>query len=283
MPDSRGDPVEAFVPGHITGFFSAHPADDPDRAGSRGAGITLSHGVTVRVEPARTSQIRLDDSPITVPPVARVLEALDVTARVSVTTEVPLGAGFGASGAMALGTALAANERFGCRRSENALISIAHRAEVLSGTGLGDVVAQARGGVPIRLEPGAPSSNEMDGIPAAGTIEYLAFGKLDTATVLEGNLAEITRAGSRALRRVVDEPTLETFMAASRAFAGESDLLSDRLAGVISAVEDHGGMASMAMLGKTVFAPGSGLSDAGFEPVRCSIHDAGATLVARSD
>ncbi|ELK56061.1 hypothetical protein D320_01323, partial [Haloferax sp. BAB-2207] len=35
------DDATAFVPGHVTGFFSAHPDDDPAVAGSRGAGLTL--------------------------------------------------------------------------------------------------------------------------------------------------------------------------------------------------------------------------------------------------
>ena len=47
---SDGDAATAFAPGHVTGFFSAHPDDDPTKAGSRGAGITLSEGVTVRLE-----------------------------------------------------------------------------------------------------------------------------------------------------------------------------------------------------------------------------------------
>lgn len=42
----------AFVPGHVTAFFSAHSAERPVAAGSRGAGVTLTDGVTVRVSAA---------------------------------------------------------------------------------------------------------------------------------------------------------------------------------------------------------------------------------------
>ena len=102
----------AFVPGHVTGFFSAHPDDDPTKAGSRGAGLTLTDGVDVTLEPATETTVVLDGTEIDVDPVATVLETLDATARVEANSQLPLGAGFGVSGAMALGTALAANRVF---------------------------------------------------------------------------------------------------------------------------------------------------------------------------
>ena len=49
--ERSGDPTRAFVPGHVTGFFSVHPHDDPRRAGSRGAGIALADGVAVGLTP----------------------------------------------------------------------------------------------------------------------------------------------------------------------------------------------------------------------------------------
>jgi pantoate kinase len=48
---------------------------------------------------------------------------------------------------------------------------------------------------------------------------------------------------------------------------------------VVRDVSAAGGEASMAMLGETVFALDTGLSDAGYEPEVCRLHDAGATLV----
>ncbi|ELZ89928.1 pantoate kinase [Haloferax sulfurifontis] len=275
------DDATAFVPGHVTGFFSAHPADDPAVAGSRGAGLTLSHGVTVTVEPAQETTVSLDGEAVEMPPVADVLRALGVTAAVDAESDLPLGAGFGVSGAMALGTALAANAVFGCGRSENELVTLAHVAEVRAGTGLGDVVAQARGGMPVRVEPGAPDYGRMDGIPARPEIEYVAFGGLSTADVLSGDTAALTAAGETALEALRAEPTLDRFVAESRLFARDAGLLTDRVEAAIDDVRAAGGDGSMAMLGETVFAVGSGLSDAGYDPERCRVHPAGATL--RSD
>ena len=275
----QGEPVYAFVPGHVTGFFSSHPHEDPERAGSRGAGVTLTDGVTVEIVPGAEGGTRLNGTPISIEPVERVLDTLSVTARVDATTELPLGAGFGVSGAMALGTALAANEAFDRRLSENDLVTVAHGAEVRSGTGLGDVVAQAHGGIPIRLDPGAPEYNRLDGVPAGTRVEYLTFGELSTESVLSGDNERLTEAGLESLSMLVEEPTLSTFAYASRRFAREADLLTNRVRAVINDVSDAGGEASMAMLGHTVFALGTGLSDAGYDPQVCHTHTAGASLL----
>jgi pantoate kinase len=269
----------AFVPGHVTGFFSAHPADDPATAGSRGAGLTLSDGVTVRVEPADEIAISLNGSTVPMEPVERVLGSLGVEARVLADTDLPVGAGFGVSGAMALGTALAANAAFGLARSENDLVRAAHVAEVESGTGLGDVVAQARGGIPIRLEPGAPGRGLLDGIPARARVEYVTFGELSTEAVLSGDTERLSAAGGEALSKLIEEPTLPRFMSLSRRFARDAGLLTDDVAEAIDAAADAGGSASMAMLGRTAFALGTGLSDVGYDAVACSTHPTGATLL----
>ena len=268
----------AFVPGHVTGFFSTHPEDDPVKAGSRGAGLTLTDGVTVTVRAAAQSTIELDGEPIDVEPVRTVLDALRASAHVETESDLPLGAGFGVSGAMALGTAFAVNRVFDRRLSVNELVTIAHGAEVQAGTGLGDVVAQARGGVPIRLEPGAPQYNVLDGVPARARVEYVSFGELSTEEVLSGDTEVLSEAGRRALSRLVEEPTLSSLLYASRRFAREAELLTPSVSEAIQDVAAVDGQASMAMLGDTVFALGTGLSDAGYEPSVCGTHPAGAMI-----
>jgi pantoate kinase len=271
--------VTAFVPGHVTAFFSAHPADDPAVAGSRGAGVTLSHGVRVRVEPAAERAVTLDGLTVEMAPVEDVLDALGVEARVEAVSDLPIGTGFGVSGATALGTALAANEAFDCRRTENELVALAHVAEVKAGTGLGDVVAQARGGAPIRLDPGGPGHGTLDGLPARPRVEYLTFGELSTEAILSGDTTDLTAAGEAALDELLEDPSVSTLMAGARRFARDADLLTDRVGEAIRAVDDAGGDAAMAMLGETVFATGTGLTDAGYDARVCEVHPAGATVV----
>ena len=163
--------------------------------------------------------------------------------------------------------------------SEDELVTVAHGAEVQAGTGLGDVVAQARGGMPLRLEPGAPAHGRMDGIPSGPRrVEYLALGQLSTEEVLSGDTEALSAAGERAIAAVAGDPTVGQFMQSARRFAREAGLLTDELTDVVTAVSDAGGEASMAMLGETVFALDTGLSDAGYDPAVCEVHRAGAVL-----
>lgn len=298
------DRVEAFVPGHVTGFFTVDRDDDPTKTGSRGAGLTLSEGVTVRVSPANERTVELNGTAVEMAAAERVLRTLDADAVVHAETDLPVGAGLGVSGGVTLGTALAVNAVFDRGLSENELATIAHGAEVEAGTGLGDVVAQLRGGVPIRLEPGGPQYGVLDGIPTQTRVEFVSFGELPTPEVFGGPEdgddpgtddtaaprtpaaaagedpeAFVTRKGQQALSTVVKEPTLPTLVYASRRFARETGLLTERSRDTITAVSEAGGEASMAMLGDTVFALGTGLSDAGYEPRVTNTSTAGATLL----
>ncbi|MEF8841484.1 MAG: sugar kinase [Haloarculaceae archaeon] len=278
------DEATASVPGHLTGFSGVHRADDPTEAGAAGGGIVVADGVRVTVRPAEEGDftIGLNGDPVEFGAVSRVLRALRVPgARVEAETPLVPGAGFGVTGALGLGTALAANVVFGRALSENELVTVAHGAEVQAGTGLGDVVAQARGGLPLRLEPGAPAHNRTDGIPARGRVEYLALdGPAEVDAELPPPEESDLRSGAagRALSAAVQEPTIQTFMRASRRFAREADLLTDGTREVVEAVNRAGGEAAVAAGGPTVFALGTGLSDADYDPEITGIDVAGARM-----
>ncbi|WP_276271096.1 pantoate kinase [Haloarcula litorea] len=274
--------ARAFVPGHVTGFFTVDRAEDPTETGSRGGGLALSDGVAVTVAPASETRVELNGERVEMAAVERVLGALRADARVTAETPLPLGSGFGVSGAMALGTALAANAALDRGLSDNELVTVAHGAEVQAGTGLGDVVGQARGGVPLRLEPGGPEHNYVDAVPARARVEYHTLGELSTAAVVGDDTDDLTAAGERALSAVVREPTLSTFFRASRRFSREAGLLTDDVRAVVEAVTEAGGDATMAMLGETVVALGTGLTDAGYDASVCEIHPPGATVETES-
>jgi len=272
--------ARAFVPGHVTGFFSVHPDDDPVVAGSRGAGLALSEGVTVEaVATANERRVELNGEPVEMPAVTGVLDRLGIDARVVAETELPISAGFGVSGASALGTALALGAATAGGHTERELVAAAHASEVEAGTGLGDVVGQARGGMPIRLEPGAPPNGYLDGLPARPRVEYVTFGGLDTATVIGGDTETLSRAGEDALATLRESPTVETFMRAARRFSREAGLQTDEVRAAIEDVQAVGGEAAMAMLGRTVFALDDGLSRAGYDDARRCRVSPGASLV----
>jgi pantoate kinase len=139
-------------------------------------------------------------------------------------------------------------------------------------------VRDARGGLPIRLEPGGPRHGALDGLPARPRVEYVTFGELSTETVLSGDTDRLSAAGEDALDELLAEPTVDQFINTSREFAADAGLLTDDVSEAISAVETAGGQAAMAMLGRTVFAIGTGLSDAGYEPSVCRVDTAGGRL-----
>lgn len=269
------DPIEVFVPAHVTAFFSVHRATDPAQTGSRGVGLALSDGIRVTSTPADTTRVTLDGDETTIDAVERVTDTFDVAAHIQLDSDVPLGAGFGVSGAMALGTAFGLNVISDHDRTENQLVRLAHVAEVEAGTGLGDVVAQHRGGIPIRVEPGAPEYGVLDGIPGGPRVEYLALGELSTEAVLSGDVERLNRAGSTALERLRAEPTLDRLMDESHRFATATELLPPDIQGIIDDVADAGGTAAMAMLGQTVFTLGRGLTDAGYSPAIATIDHGG--------
>ena len=291
--DTTGsDGSRAVVPAHVTAFFAPRRADEPAENGATGAGIALADGIETLVEPrggdaepsegdtaSPAHRVTLDGEPASVEAVEGVLSRLGVPAAdIRVTTDVPVAAGFGVSGGAALGTALAAADCFGLPRTRRELVAVAHAAEVVADTGLGDVVAAARGGVPIRLAAGDPDNGRLDRLPARERIEYVSFGELSTAAVLADDTQTVTTAGTAALDRLRVTPTLAELFAAAREFATAADLFVPDVREAVDAVRATGGDATMAMLGRTVIARGTGLSDAGYEPSVTQIDPTGARL-----
>jgi len=179
--------------------------------------------------------------------------------RMTTRLDMPFGAGFGASGAGALGAAYALNSCFDLGLTANQAAAVAHEAEVIHRTGLGDVVAQNSGGLVVRLYPGAPGTGKIDRIPVPPLpISYVVRGPISTREVLSdaGAMKTVNLAGKQALKELLKKPTLANFMLLSRRFTLESGLASDWALAAIEAVEAAGGRASMIMLGDAVFAWG---------------------------
>ena len=257
--------ANAWVPSHITGFFRAHRKDDPLLSGSVGSGLCLSLGATTTIESAPD----LDESEIILngvisdAPVSRfVLQKLakrGYPVRVRTELEMPFGAGFGASGAGALGAAYALNSFFDLGLTANQAAAVAHEAEVTFRTGLGDVIAQNSGGLVVRLHPGAPGKGIIDRIPVSPVaISYVVNGPISTKEILSDSKAmkAVNAAGDAALKNLLKKPTFSNFMLLSRNFTLQSGLASDWALRAIEAVEASGGLASMIMLGDAVFALG---------------------------
>jgi len=150
---------------------------------------------------------------------------------------------------------------------------VAHSAEVVNRTGMGDVAGQYTGGLVIRTAAGAPGVGAVEKVPVdAMEMSWVCLGEISTSSVLddEKTMERINILGQRALKALLKRPGLEHFMSLSRDFAFETGLVSPGAADAIEAVEADGGLASMAMLGDTVFALGDGSALMEFGPVGSS-------------
>jgi pantoate kinase len=285
----------AFAPAHITGFFAAISDPDPVKAGSVGCGLCLEAGVTARVTTSTPGTIgttcttgtpditgsgaliRLNGEQIDLPTVEYVIKSLQGIRHsrlvVDLEADVPLGYGFGVSGAAALATALAVNADHGQGLTMEQAAVVAHSAEVVNRTGMGDVAGQYTGGLVIRTAAGAPGVGAVKKVPLdAMEVSWVCLGEISTSSVLddEKTMERINILGQRALKALLKRPGLEHFMSLSRDFAFETGLVSPGAADAIEAVEAAGGMASMAMLGDTVFALGDSSTLLEFGPVGSS-------------
>jgi len=263
--------ASAFVPGHISGFFQVcDEHDDLRRMGSRNCGPCISAGVRteVSVEPSSQERIEISVDGRRAPGAKTSLAAVRLTLQhvsnpqrvvVRHRTQAPVGAGYGLSGAGALGAVFALSKVMGLGLERPEVASIAHRAEVSCGTGLGDVGAQMLGGLVIGVEPGAPPHGRWEQIHLPKNVKVVCgtFGGLPTTKLLhEEEFRDRSKQhGKLAMKKLLRRPTPKNFMRVSREFAEGLGLLDDELRALIDAAVAIGAIgASQVMLGRAVFA-----------------------------
>jgi pantoate kinase len=253
--------VTAFCPGHISGYFRRIEGDSVATTGSVGAGIVISEGVTATVTPADSTSVsvnRRDDSGnivhifSTSPPLEYVLKKLGVTVSITTVCSLPIGAGFGLSAAALLATLTAVNQCHSLGLTPHDIALLAHEAEVIHRTGLGDVAACQGGGRVVRNGPGidAQITRTFD-LPEP--LSAVSFGSISTPSVL-GSREQMERV--TAAFPPGKPENAGDFFRISRQFAEKSGLLTREAGPVIRQCADNRIPASMTMLGNGVFAYG---------------------------
>ena len=261
--------AQAFVPGHITGVFRIFDEKkDPIECGSTGAGFSVEIGTLTTVSAIENESLEITtiyndehiDANVTKAVVRRLVENYERQFKVIVThkSSLPSGVGFGASGAGALGTALALGHLLDSSLSETTAATYAHCAEVENHTGLGDVIAQTLGGIEICTHPGAPGVGKVVNIPKneSQTVVLAGAPGLKTRDVLTNpeNRARINTVGDDLVSRIIDNPSIETFISCSREFTDSIGLSTERVKTSLRNLDDAGlNQSSMVMLGDSVF------------------------------
>ncbi|MEM2119853.1 MAG: pantoate kinase [Archaeoglobaceae archaeon] len=231
-----------FCPSAISCIFAPEVKSDPKDSGSYGVSFTIDRGVYATL----SNSLRFNGKEIKFPTVEFVLKKLKIPG-VDLRTSLPLGCGFGLSGACAVATAFLSDKP----AVEN--FDVAHEAEVVNLTGLGTVVTQAFSGLVIRKSATCPSKAIVERFAWNFEFDFLSLGQISTKEVLSGNRSKISEIGKKWIKEFMRFPSLENLFRTSRGFAEETGLI-EPVRDVVEAVESQGGLATMAMLGKTVFA-----------------------------
>src|SRR3989344_7483678 len=97
------DSAKAFAPANISCVFKIYSHKNPRWMGSYGFGFTLNEGVVVEAKKSKRNEILFNNNPIDFPAVKSVMKKLTKQKiRIHIDTKLPLGCGFGLSGASAL-------------------------------------------------------------------------------------------------------------------------------------------------------------------------------------
>lgn len=258
------DAARAFSPGHVTGFFSIHPHADPLHHGSTGAGFSLSEGMTTTLVSAERDEVWMNGTALEGAPVSRAVLRL-FRERVADSgpwlvrheTNLPIGCGFGTSGAGALSLALALNQAAGSPLDRLNAAALSHLAELESGTGLGTVLGETYGGFEVRTVAGAPGTGSVVNLELSSSLRaaFLLFGPVATPRMLGDPVVAqaISREGESLRQKLLDDPGVAAFLNLSFSFSRQAGLVSPRLVALQDQLTAEGVVAPMLMFGDGLF------------------------------
>ena len=249
----------SFAPGHISLTFAIWPDSDLLAMGSTGVGIVLSQGVHCAVVKEQ-SKIKhnvvirggnLREDPVTI----RALELLgfeDKGLTVYLRHDLPLGSGFGISGASALAA---------CMELETNLdlcVKAAHQAEVEFRTGLGDVIAIAESirtnvfpSIVVRQTPGYGGETHSFPIREKFAVCVSGVGRDTSEIITDEKWIEVIN--SAALGIQISKPTTRSSIKIGRLFTEKAGLINDNISQILDAMP-IGSVSSVAHLGTSIVA-----------------------------
>ncbi len=219
--------MKVFVPYHISGVWKPILSRNPLESGSVGIGIVLSSGVELLYGElrARRPVSKLD------PTSMKVLELTGTPTHfldhVEMRERYGLGQGYGASAARALALSIAIEVVRGSASFTKAC-EVAHVAEVLCGTGLGDVVAEAMGfGIVVRLRHGPPGRGVIECFVPRKRFGVVtaSMGTMSTREMHELFGSRINRFAAKYMEQFLDSPSMDSFVEASHGFSLEVGFL----------------------------------------------------------
>ena len=256
----------SFAPAHITLYFSIHDNINILKKGSTGVGICLPLGVhaTSSIKPSNSTNIKIInqnkeiDDPVTKRAVSLILkEPSEVI--INLERELPVGFGFGISGASALSACLSLSN------SISEAHKASHAAEVEYNTGLGDVAAQAASlrenkfpSIAIRNSPGFNNSVEIV-LPSHPFIICLHGSGKNTTKILNNDT--LTSKINEAFSQINSKDfTIPKIISSGLSFSKYAELLSADSSEIISLLPNNS-LATVAHLGTAIVASGNNIQE----------------------
>ena len=259
--------ISYWVAAHLTGIFQIKDENnDLLRCGSRGAGVSINRGVITTASKSKSSSVKYFFNGIETERgkalvSSKVVEILiprtkQTDFRLDYKFEIPLSSGYGASAAGAVGTAFAINDLFDLGRSNLELFQIAHQAEVITKSGLGDVIGLFQGGLEIRTKEGAPGFGKTLPIKNSNRWEIATvhLGSLKTSIILSNpqKREAVNVAGEKLIKDLISNPTMDNFVVLAADFTEKVNLWSPRLKKYIKNLPENI-IGAQIMLGESLF------------------------------
>ena len=266
--DSYSSVSYGWSPSHITGFFYPCGCGEPLLCSSLGAGVNLSKGVKTKVESYDSDfdkyEIFINGKKKSASVSEFVVKKfLDLKVKHTYKLciyhyiDLPVGAGFGTSGAGALSLSLALRRLLKVDIDDIECYRIAHCAEVENKTGLGTVMAEIGGGIEVRIECGGPGIGKVENIffDNREKVIVLFLGEYSTPRALSDKtlLEKVTKYGKECLEDITKSPSVENFMELSRWFIYKTGIVEEKIKTIIDSMDRKGVICSMPLFGKSVF------------------------------
>lgn len=256
----------AFCPAHITGFFKPELAfNKPELIGSTGVGFSIKQGITtsVTVEGSYKTSIKINnigyksnDNKVSKFIVNEFLKLTDKQFVINIThnTTIPIGYGLGCSGAAALSLSLALNKAFNFKYSKIEVGQIAHKAEIICNTGLGDVLATYYGGFEIRTKGGAPGigSVEKIHINSKSMVIIGCLSSIHTKKLIQKS-KKVSALGDEMVNRFYQTKDSNDFQDMSLKFAHHMNIITPKMNSIITELHQNKIKCGVALFGETIF------------------------------
>ena len=266
-----------FCPAHITGFFKANMkykrAMETSNIGSLGAGFSIQKGVTTTVEiaPLPSSLTSNNNAKSKFIITSSGYTSTNTTVsefvindfirrcnsryliKIHHKIDVPVGYGLGSSAAVALSLAIALNKALGLGLPKEVVGQIAHHAEIMCKTGLGDVIAAFHGGFEIRTKTGAPGIGIVKNTKSDYSVILICFSPRSTKKFITEKIETINGLGGKFVNKLKVNRDYNDFQDMSIEFSKYVKVMTPKMESVVNDLQSQKIKCGVALFGETIF------------------------------